>query len=56
MGDDGTTGSGTDPQGSGRRQGDRRKAQLPFAGEDRRKGERRSGADRRAAPRTEGTD
>jgi hypothetical protein len=42
-----------DPAG-GRRQGDRRKAQLPFEGEDRRKGERRSGADRRAEPRHDG--
>lgn len=31
--------------------GDRRKAQLPFEGEDGRKGERRSGVDRRATPR-----
>jgi len=29
---------GMDPAGGGRRQTDRRKAQLPFAGEDRRKG------------------
>ena len=35
----------------GRRQGDRRKAQLPFEGADRRVGERRSGTDRRANPR-----
>lgn len=34
-----------------RRQGDRRKAQLPFIGEDRRKEERRSGLDRRSAER-----
>jgi hypothetical protein len=34
-----------------RRQGERRKAQLPFEGEDRRKGERRSGLDRRATRR-----
>jgi hypothetical protein len=40
-----------DPSGGGRRQGDRRRADLPFEGPDRRKGERRSGADRRAAPR-----
>lgn len=43
-----------DPAGGGRRQGDRRKAQLPFEGEDRRKGDRRSGADRRAEPRHDG--
>ena len=37
---------------SGRRKGDRRKSQVPFEGEDRRKGERRSGKDRRVEPRT----
>jgi hypothetical protein len=36
----------------GRRKGDRREAQAPFEGEDRRKGERRSGEDRRATPRS----
>lgn len=41
--------------GSDRRSGDRRKQQVPFDGPDRRKGERRSGEDRRAAPRSEGT-
>lgn len=41
----------SDAEGSGRRVGDRRKEQKPFEGEDRRKGERRSGKDRRAAPR-----
>lgn len=56
MSDDDAIPPGPDPQGSGRRQGDRRKAQAPFAGEDRRKTERRSGADRRAAPRSEGMD
>jgi len=40
-----------DPSGGGRRQGDRRKAQVPFEGPDRRKGDRRTGTDRRAAPR-----
>jgi hypothetical protein len=40
-----------DPAGGGRREGDRRKAQLPFEGEDRRKGDRRSGTDRRTTPR-----
>jgi hypothetical protein len=39
-----------EPDG-GRRKTDRRKAQQPFEGEDRRKGERRSGQDRRSAPR-----
>ena len=41
-----------DPGGkSDRRSADRRKAQLPFDGPERRKGERRSGRDRRSAPR-----
>ncbi len=44
-----------DASGSDRRSGDRRKQQVPFEGPDRRKGERRSGADRRAAPRSDGT-
>ena len=35
----------------GRRKGDRRQQQTPFAGEDRRKGERRSGRERRSEPR-----
>ena len=35
----------------GRRQSDRRKAQQPFDGVDRRKGDRRSGEDRRNNPR-----
>lgn len=34
-----------------RRKEDRRKAQLPFAGDDRRRGERRAEPDRRAQPR-----
>lgn len=37
---------------AGRRRGDRRKAQVPISFPDRRKGERRSGLDRRAQPRT----
>lgn len=37
---------------SGRRKADRRKQQQPFDGEDRRKGERRSGVDRRTQPRS----
>jgi hypothetical protein len=52
MSDDTTNTPNTDPSGDGRRQGeDRRKAQLPFEGPDRRKGDRRSGTDRRTAPR-----
>lgn len=47
---------GADPGGGGRRQGDRRKAQAPFAGEDRRKADRRTGADRRATERSDGSD
>jgi len=43
-------GTGTDAPD--RRQGDRRKADRPFAGPDRREGERRSGLDRRASPRS----
>jgi hypothetical protein len=39
------TGSG------GRRQADRRKAQVPFDGPERRKGDRRTGEDRRTTPR-----
>lgn len=35
-----------------RREDDRRKTQLPVAHEDRRKGEKRSGTDRRATTRT----
>lgn len=35
-----------------RRENDRRKEQVPFEGEDRRKGDRRSGKDRRSGPRT----
>jgi hypothetical protein len=45
------TKSGSD----GRRQEDRRQSQQPFDGPDRRKGDRRSGSDRRNTPRsTEG--
>lgn len=32
---------------------DRRQAQVPITGEDRRKGERRSGAERRTTPRAD---
>lgn len=41
----------SDPSGGGRRQGDRRKAQVPFEGPGRRKADRRSGTDRRTTPR-----
>jgi hypothetical protein len=54
--DHNTAAPGTDPAGGGRRQSDRRKAQLPFAGEDRRKGERRVDTDRRKNPRSEALD
>ncbi|MEO0698974.1 MAG: hypothetical protein AAFY81_04555 [Pseudomonadota bacterium] len=41
----------------GRRKGDRRKAQLPFDGPDRRSGgDRRSGEDRRATVRVPGNE
>ena len=42
-----------DPSGGGRRQESRRHAAEPSTGPDRRKGERRSGTDRRYAPRGE---
>jgi len=41
------------PEPSGRRQTDRRKSQQPFEGPDRRKGDRRTGEDRRTTPRSE---
>jgi hypothetical protein len=53
MTDHNSAAPGMDPAGGGRRQTDRRKAQLPFEGEDRRKGDRRSGNDRRSTPRTD---
>lgn len=56
MADEDNTPPAADPSGGGRRQGDRRKAQLLFEGPDRRQGERRSGTDRRAAPRGEAQD
>jgi hypothetical protein len=43
-----------DPSGGGRRGGDRRQAAVPFAGPDRRRGDRRSGQDRRTSPRSDG--
>ena len=45
---------GADPAGGGRRQSDRRQADLPYDGPDRRKGDRRSGADRRSTVREDG--
>ena len=51
--DTGETGE-RDPSGGGRRESDRRKAQTPFEGPDRRKGDRRSGADRRTTQRGDG--
>jgi hypothetical protein len=53
MSDDTADSPHTDPSGGGRRKEDRRKAQLPFEGPDRRKGDRRAGTDRRAAPRAD---
>lgn len=44
--------SDTTPTGGDRRQDDRRKTQAPIEGEDRRKEQRRSGADRRGTPRS----
>lgn len=41
---------------SDRRSGDRRSADLPFDGEDRRKGDRRTGEDRRKNERRSGVD
>jgi hypothetical protein len=40
------------PEYEGRRKSDRRQAQQPFEGPDRRKQERRSGEDRRTTPRS----
>jgi hypothetical protein len=40
------------PAGDDRRKDDRRKTQEPMDGADRRKGQRRSGGDRRATPRS----
>ena len=54
MSDDTGEGPDHDPSGGGRRQGDRRKAQLPFEGPDRRKSDRRAGTDRRNTPRGDG--
>jgi hypothetical protein len=56
MSDDHSDKPAADPSGGGRRQADRRKAQLPFEGPDRRKADRRSGTDRRATPREDGGD
>lgn len=51
MSDDTSQDPDHDPSGGGRRQGERRRADLPFEGPDRRKGDRRSGTDRRTSPR-----
>lgn len=56
MADKDSTPPAADPSGGGRREGDRRKAQLPIDGPDRRKGDRRAGTDRRNAPRSENLD
>lgn len=45
-----------DPDGGGRRQGDRRKEQVPFEGPDKRVNDRRSGSDRRKGERRSGVD
>jgi hypothetical protein len=45
------TANGTKPEAWERRRGDRREQQVPIDFPDRRKGERRSGEDRRAHPR-----
>ena len=42
----------TDTPEDGRRKGDRRQRQQPFDGPHRRQGDRRSGEDRRAKPRS----
>jgi len=54
MGDNSSDKPAADPSGGGRRQTDRRKAQVPFDGPDRRKADRRTGIDRRATPREDG--
>ncbi len=41
-----------EPVVTDRRNGDRRQKQVPISFPDRRKGERRSGKDRRASPRS----
>lgn len=51
-----TSPTGADDQSMGRRKGDRRKAQVPFEGPDRRSEERRSGEDRRKFERRSGLD
>lgn len=40
------------PEDKGRREQDRRQSQQPFEGPDRRKGDRRTGDDRRRTPRS----
>ena len=51
MADADSTPPADDPEGGGRRQEERRQSQVPFEGPDRRKSDRRSGADRRTTPR-----
>ena len=51
MGKKAETDAGTDEGVSGRRTGDRRESDMPIDFPDRRKGERRSGKDRRGRPR-----
>ncbi|WP_267620114.1 hypothetical protein [Erythrobacter sp. WG] len=46
--------SPSDPPGGGRRRAERRQASAPCEGAERRDVERRSGRDRRAAPRSDG--
>lgn len=53
MPDKDSTTSSPDPNDGERRVGERRKAQVPFEGADRRKGERRAGTDRRRTPRSD---
>ncbi len=57
MSDDQTGASGDPdtpaPANDGRRKSDRRQAQQPFEGPDRRKEDRRAGTDRRATQRDE---
>lgn len=48
--------SSDNTKASDRRGGDRRKKQVPFEGPDRRKGDRRSGLDRRARQRDDTID
>ncbi|MEM6908141.1 MAG: hypothetical protein AAF494_05635 [Pseudomonadota bacterium] len=54
-----TDDTGNDPRDDGvnpRRKEERRKQQVPFEGDDRRNGQRRSGEDRRKSERRSGLD